>query len=267
MLIPDYTKVPLGKREKKVDKRTFQFAKYLNLSALPIRPVPFRNATDIPNNSWGMMGNDTVGDCTCGAGGHAIQTWTDANKKLFTPPDSSIITAYTAVTALECQCAGYDPNTGQNDNGCACLDVLNYWRSTGIDGHKITAFAEINVPILHEVQYAIYLFGLAYIGLDLPISAQQMTAQGIWKDGPNMQGIYDKGSWGGHCVIVVGYDTQGLDVITWGQRIRMTWGFWNSYVTEAYAALSPDFIENNVSPQGFNLAQLQADLAAIPTTK
>ena len=45
----------------------------------------------------------------------------------------------------------------------------------------------------------------------------------------------------------------------------MTWGFWNTYCDEAYAIISPDFLEKKAgqltTPDGFNLQQLQADLA------
>ena len=45
----------------------------------------------------------------------------------------------------------------------------------------------------------------------------------------------------------------------------MTWGFWAAYCDEAYAILSPDFLKQKngqtVAPSGFNLAQLQEDLA------
>lgn len=42
----------------------------------------------------------------------------------------------------------------------------------------------------------------------------------------------------------------------------MTWIFWDSYCDEAYAILSSDYVtEKKVTPPGFNLPQLQADLA------
>ena len=33
--------------------------------------------------------------------------------------------------------------TGLNDNGAVILDVLNYWRKTGIGGHPISAYADL----------------------------------------------------------------------------------------------------------------------------
>ena len=72
-------------------------------------------------------------------------------------------------------------------------------------------------------------------------------------------------SWGGQAVSVMAYDARGVTVITWGAPQFMTWGFWNTYCDEAYAIISPDFLEKKAgqlaTPDGFNLQQLQADLA------
>ena len=113
----------------------------------------------------------------------------------------------------------------------------------------------------HEVEYALYLFGFIYIGAALPISCQ--SQQDKWFVGPNLTGVNEPDSWGGHCVIIVGFDKDGLDVITWGQRIRMTWNWWYCYVTEAYAVISPDFFTNGVAPNGFDLTTLEKDIMYI----
>jgi hypothetical protein len=45
----------------------------------------------------------------------------------------------------------------------------------------------------------------------------------------------------------------------------MTWGFWAAYCDEAYAIISPDFLEQKksqpVTPDGFNVQQLLEDLS------
>jgi hypothetical protein len=43
----------------------------------------------------------------------------------------------------------------------------------------------------------------------------------------------------------------------------MTVAFWSKYCDEAHALLSPAWISTKGAPNGFNLAQLQADLQAI----
>ena len=58
----------------------------------------------------------------------------------------------------------------------------------------------------NPIAQAIWLFGGAYIGVELPISAQR---QEVW-DVPANPGPDDEpGSWGGHAVYLVGYDLRG----------------------------------------------------------
>jgi hypothetical protein len=61
---------------------------------------------------------------------------------------------------------------------------------------------------------------------------------------------------------VVAYDARGVTVVTWGALQTMTWTFWEAYCDEAYAILSNDYLDDKQqAPQGFDLQQLQADLA------
>src|SRR5215831_17287905 len=69
--------VRLGKATPRHDHRTLRLARYLPTS-LPPPPASCDWSTkDSP--AWGMMDNDTLGDCTCAAMGHAIQVWTASN--------------------------------------------------------------------------------------------------------------------------------------------------------------------------------------------
>jgi hypothetical protein len=181
-------------------------------------------------------------------------------RRTFTPSDQQIVAAYSAIT-------GYNPATGANDNGAQELDVLNYWRQQGIAGHQIQAFMALEPANHTHVMDAVWIFGGCYIGLALPKSAQAQTSnKQAWSVPPQgTGGDGAPGSWGGHAVPVVAYDARSLTVVTWGGLQAMTWGFWAAYCDEAYAILSPDYLEQKggqtVAPSGFNLAQLQADLA------
>jgi hypothetical protein len=167
------------------------------------------------------------------------------------PADADIITAYSAVS-------GYDPQTGANDNGAVEIDVLNYWRNTGIANRKIWAYASLEPRNHTHVKAGVYLFGGVYIGLALPLSAQN---QSIWSvtRGPDAQ----PGSWGGHAVPVVSYTAHTLTVVTWGQLQELTWEFLNKYCDESYAILSQDFINNGKAPNAIDWASLQSDLSKI----
>ena len=200
-----------------------------------------------------MFLNDSLGDCTCAAAGHMIEAWETNAGRPFDTIDADILKAYEAV-------GEYTPGDESTDNGAVELDVLNYWRKVGIGGHVIGAYASVRPSRPDRVRAAVHLFGGLYIGVALPVTAQQQAVWDLAGDGPDAE----PGSWGGHAVNVVGYDADGLTVITWGQRKRMTWNFWNEYADEAYALISTDFLRGDgKTPDGFALAQLNADLAAI----
>lgn len=252
----DTHKLKLGKQAARHDPRTLLLASYIT-TALPAPPASFDLTTKVGAN-WGMMDNDQIGDCTCAAAGHLIMEWTaNAGKKMVTPTDKQIVAAYSAIT-------GYNPTTGANDNGAQEIDVLNYWRQTGIASHKIGAYVALEPSNHNYVMDSVYIFGGCYIGLALPKSAEAQTQNhqpwSVPPGGPTGDG--KPGSWGGHAVPVMAYDARGVTVVTWGALQTMTWSFWEAYCDEAYAILSNDYLTGKKStPQGFNLQQLQADLA------
>ncbi len=250
----DHSKMKLGKLRPVHDPRTLQFSNYLTTAALPAVPDQYAYAQNIAPTGWGMMDNDKIGDCTCAAAAHLIMEWTDANGSLVTPADQDIIAAYSAIT-------GYDPATGNNDNGAAETDVLNYWRRNGIASHKILAYTALTTSNHDHIMLATFLFGGCYIGLNLPTAAQTQLIWSVPQGG--LTGPGAPGSWGGHAVPVIGYDQDGLTIITWGATKQLTWDFWDAYCEEAYAIISSDFAGDKPAPNGFDLAALQQDLNAI----
>ena len=251
----DPRKLKLGKQVARHDPRTLLLASYVT-PKLPAPPAKFDLTTKV--KAWGMMDNDQIGDCTCAAAGHLIMEWTaNAGKKMVTPTDQQIVAAYSAIT-------GYNPQTGANDNGAQEVDVLNYWRQTGIAGDKIGAYVALEPSNHTHIMDAVYIFGGCYIGVQLPITAQAQTQNhqpwSVPPGGPNGDG--KPGSWGGHAIPVMAYDAHSLTVVTWGALQTMTWSFWEAYCDEAYAILSQDYLSGDEkTPQGFNMQQLQADLA------
>lgn len=251
-------KLKLGKLPPRYDQRTLQLANYLHLKKplppeLPLAPTVENWEAGIRSGSWGMMKNDTVGDCTCAAAGHLIMEWTlNAGKQEAIVSDENIIKAYSNIT-------GYNPLTGANDTGAAEIDVLNYWRKKGIGGHKITAYMALEPGNHEHVKVGVYAFVGCYIGLNLPKTAQ---SQQVWSVPPGgSSGDGAPGSWGGHAVPVVAYDPFTLTVVTWGRLQTMTWGFWDMYCDEAYAILSPDFLnKEGLTASGFDMQALDQDL-------
>lgn len=109
----------------------------------------------------------------------------------------------------------------------ACLTI-------GGQEYNIYAFAQISPWNKDEIKASVYLLNGAYIGLMLPISAQeQWNNNQIWDvvDGPNGQ----IGYWGGHAMYAVGYDSEGIIFVTWGKKQKSTWSWFLKYCDEAYA--------------------------------
>ena len=243
----------LGKQPQRVDPRTLKLGKYL--SALLPAPPTRVDWTRGFNINWGMMLNDSLGDCTEAAKAHAIQIWSLCNGRLATLPDSVVLAAY------ESEC-GYVLGNPSTDNGGVELNVLNDFRKNGLGDHQLSSFVSLDQFNLAHIQTGIYLFGLAYIGFSVPQSAMDQNAAGqVWDCVPNDGGIV-----GGHAVIIPAYDASQnmFTAITWGEKQLMTWRFWQKYVDEAYVLLSPDWLgTRGIDPSGFDLASLQADLAAV----
>lgn len=238
----------LGRKAVKRDSRMLLVANYLT-AVLPAPP---------PSVDWskgqtffGSMYNNTLGCCTIAGAGHAVQILSANAGAEATVSDNDILKYYE-------QWDGYNPADPSTDQGGIELDVLNKWKAQGFAGHALDAYADVNVKNVTEIKQAINLFGGLYIGMEVPnfIMASIPT---VWDVTANDGGID-----GGHCVFVYGYDATGPQFISWGSVYTMTWAFWAKYVDEAHALLSPDFLgANGLDPEGFNLAQLQADLADI----
>jgi hypothetical protein len=242
--MPEYK---LGKKPARHDPRTFDYAKYRT-----------GNATPPPNAHWGngipftMLGNNQYGDCVEAGYAHMVQIWGDRAGSPYVPDEADTLAAYTAIT-------GFNPNDPNTDKGTDILTAVNYWKSTGLDGHEITAFAALNPLDQSQMEESVAFFGGAYIGLQLPISAQsQVGQQWTVTQGPDAQ----PGSWGGHCVPICGYGPDQLWCVTWGAEQSMTWQFLTTYCDEAYVLLAQEWMEaTGVSPSNLAWGQLMADLA------
>jgi hypothetical protein len=244
----------LGKHPPVFDTRTLRFGDYLK-AELPPPPAAENYGAKVP--TWPMYANDRYGDCTCAAAGHMIQSWTANAGKEVSPPESAVVSFYEHFV-------GTPP---PEDAGCNMLQVLKYWRSKGLDGHKVKAFASVEPNNVTQAQDAVYLFGSLYIGVQLPnfaVHGEMLTVPWVVPPGgasgpnaaPNPQN--------GHCIPAVAYDARNLYVVTWGELKSMSWQFYDAYADEAYAVLSEDFFQASGSTvDGFDLAALEGDLAKL----
>ncbi len=251
----DHSMMKLGKHSAKHDPRTLHLHDYIDINKFPKAPAEHVWAKKIPGNRWGLMLNKKIENCTIAAAGHLIMEWTADNGKPIVPTDEHILKAYSAIT-------GYNPNTKEHDDGATTLQALKHWRKKGIAGHKVMIFVKLNHKNHAHLKHGCYLFGGCYAGLQLPKTA---WGQAEWRIPPegSKKGRGKYGSWGGHCVAIIGYDKEGLTCVTWGKTKKMTWAFWDAYCEEAFAVISHDFAKKKGSPSGFDIDTLKKDLKKI----
>lgn len=233
------------------------------LPADPDRPrlhlavAPSASLTDVglyaKVRSWGMLLNDRIGDCGPAAVGHAIKLMAAATGRRVSITEKAVLAFYILNT-------GYDPKTGANDTGVVLQKMLELWRKVGLAGHKILAFGDLALDAL-TIHAAVANFGFVVAGIKCPKSAEDEFNAGLdWIVVPRSP------IEGGHCVLIVGYDkARGCWVIvTWGGIAYVTPAFFAKYLTEAWAVISPDWLEaNGNTPLGETVAQLGAEFTEL----
>lgn len=249
--------VRLGKKPAVKDMRVPRFSKHMG--QLPSPPTWANWFADVP--SWGMLGNDQVGDCVDAAALHMILQMTSyvSPGAAPMPTDAEAIALYSANT-------GYDPASPSTDQGSFVLGpngLMQYWLTHGITCggvlNKATAFLQITRPDPTEWQQAIAIFGSLMVGIRLPESiVAGDTVPDVWTDfaGPSA---------GGHEVLLVGYQQTGFgvlyDVVSWGSLYRVTENFLLNVIDEAVAVVDSAFFSvTGRNPAGLDMPTLVADM-------
>lgn len=258
----------LGKAPAQPARPQLRLSRVLHEANLPAPPP----AVDWQDDRivWPMYGNDSWGDCVWAETGHAVNQLTFYGQGAeVQPTDADILKGYSDVT-------GFDPNAGPpgnnpTDNGTYVQDAMKYWRKTGVGGHKIVAYASLDVGNLDEIRHAIALFGSISVGLSFPASAMTQFNRGeVWDvvRGARVEG--------GHCVLAGAYDKDGVGIVTWGAETKMTWRFWQKYVDEAWVYLDEEGLTKagsyfagapSLYALGAEFAELTGDPNPIPSPR
>jgi hypothetical protein len=215
----------LGKAPAKADQRNFKFAALLKKAPPPAPPCYDFDVLH-PGIPTPMFANDVHGDCVLAARAHLTLRFEHIEQgSILMISDNDVLKEYFK-------------ESGGADDGLVMLDSLNAWRHDGWRAarrkYKIKAFAQITPSHHAEVKAAIYLLTSAYVGLALPKSAQaQMQTGQAWTVVSGASGVPN--SWGGHCVMIPGYNPTGPVCVTWGRKQQMSWAFFDKYCDEAYA--------------------------------
>lgn len=247
----------LGKRPASTP-RAYHLSRYV--AALEAPPVSYDRSEIVLQ--WGMLGNDNVGDCVFAAIGHAVMLWSAATQKprVVTTPEA--LAAYSAVTGYV---AG-DPNT---DSGADPQAAMRWWAQEGftLGGvlDKLAGWCSLSPTRDQEAKFAIWRLGCVNTGLALPAAIEAAFSDNtiVWDipPGQSLAGDWAPGSLGGHDIQDVGYDSEGVVSISWGQRYKRTWAFDRAYADEKQAMLSRDFADAVLPAQAWSL--LESDMTAL----
>jgi len=244
----------LGRLPKRHDRRTLKLSNYLKATD-PIQFPPFyRWGAGIQD--WRMLANDSLGNCTIASALHMMMLWRKEHGVDYLPLDSDAIALYR-------EFAGYDPSRPETDGGAVELDILKSWRNTGIAGQKISAFVDVDVSNIDHMRAAVWLFGAVYVGVTLSQTAMdEFAAKHRWS--VTRPWKCKSKIVGGHAVPIVGYDEEEFFSVSWGRLQRLTVPWWKTYGDEAWAVISPDWLDSNrKAPNGFDIESLVRDLATI----
>lgn len=203
----------------------------------------------------GVMHNDTLGDCTVAALGHAVQVLTANNGPMVTPGDDVILAAYETVDGY----VNGDPST---DQGGVETEVLSAAQSGIANLIKIEAWIPVDPRNHDHMMKAIERFGGVYRGLSLPKTIQSQPKR--WTVDDSAGADAEAGSLGGHAVFTGAYDHEaGLGTVTWGYEVEESWDFNDAYCDEAYAFLCGLWLPKGLSPLGDSADALRSDLQAV----
>lgn len=172
-----------------------------------------------------MFLNDQLGDCVMA--GRAHQTMRFEFKEKGAVPN---------ITDDEVE-TEYMRETGGVDSGLVVSRSLQQWRRRGWTAggklYKIKSYARLDLYNRSQLMAAMYADLGMGIGFSVPQSAMDQFNAGLPWDVVQDDG----GSLGGHYVFCVGYDADGITCMTWGQRQKMTWPFFDKYCDEAWAII------------------------------
>jgi hypothetical protein len=244
----------LGKAAPKFNEKTLALGKYLT-GELPSPSAKVFREYKIPDTAKQMYGNDRYGDCVWAMSANAIILATVHTGTIVVPTLEQVLAGYSAVT-------GFNPQTGVNDNGTAMTDALDYLRTSGLAGHKILAWAQIDHTNLLHRKIGVDLFGMTLVGVQLPANAQEQFANGQSFEVSTVDSEIE----GGHAILHVGYGSEGDDYVTWAKWDQKASAKWSElFVDEEYVIITEDWFNQATrkTPGGIDLATLEADLKLI----
>lgn len=220
----------LGKKPAQHDARTYSLAAPL---AARLPDVPDVQDWTL-NTPYRMWGNDKIGDCAFAAHAALVSAWTKAAQGNVILSDDEVIANYAAVT-------GYDPKTGQGDNGTVLLQMLEHWRKYGLERpgqtrDYLTGYGAISPKDTKTLKRSICYLGGVLAGVLVPQGFMELGLGETWDITKLSGSALDPV--GGHAIALGGFNPSGAFFCTWGQRTFITWRTLAAIGDEAYGLFS-----------------------------
>jgi hypothetical protein len=223
-----------------------------DLAEFAVEPIPNPpSSVPMPLCVWPMADNDRLGCCAEAGRVHVNQAGAEITTEPWTyQGDASLETEYFGLT-------------GGQDTGLLLPQVLVPWHEGKLAGGRNGGYAVVNPKNTTAVKQGIWIFGNLYIGVNLPEPAQDQfrpDGHGVWE----LTGTAaDYQIEGGHCVVPISYSPKGVQAVTWGGTVLITWQWWATYVDQVYAVVPPAFLEKGGDARGFDLAAIDAYLPKV----
>ncbi len=195
------------------------------VGSLPAAPATWAS----PRMTWGMLGNDTYGDCVVAGICHAIMAVGKFVGQSY---------SFTATQAA----AAYFAMTGGADSGLNPPGVFEEWEAN-TDPAEVKAiwphsgpFVSLDPTNIEQLKSAIATFGWVGVGSNLQQAQEDQFSKGQkWDYVPGSPVV------GGHFVVLTGFDKYGVGpyTLSWAKGFRATWAWVTNTCPEAYTGVLP----------------------------
>ena len=223
--------------------------------SLPPPPSTVDYSAAAPKSLANVYLNDQLGDCVIAGGYHVLGVLTGNAGDEFVATDDQIKSDYTAAC-------------GPGDQGCDEQTTLDYWTKTGfVNGDKILGYIGVDATNKTLLQQGLFLFENLYFGVELPdqwVNPMPQSPGFVW----DVAGDPDPGY--GHCIMGVGYTSQGVKIDTWAMFGTVTWAALAKYMVtsaggEAYVIVSEAMLAKGQTkaPNGFLWYDLVSDFNSL----
>jgi hypothetical protein len=205
--------------------------------------------------------NDTIGNCVAVA---ALQTDDIRMQNLGSTRAS---TADQAI-ALYTRWTGYNPVTGQPDDGTDPSKAMTDWvvngLNVGLQAPDAIFWTRVDQQNLGQLQLALMLSGPVQLNLNLPLAAQDTTRTWDVPAGGLSSPAGVPGGWGRHRVTFAKYVDGTFFIRTWGTDQPATPAFMLAYCDGADATLSRLWYDTTgMSPPGLSWDAVRAAMGPL----